>query len=163
MGISLSYSSVQKPAEIVIKAVKAEAAQINASRNWWSESFWFSDWQTHAGLLWGNTKFMPLAYFGQVDQDDNTFMACRDLLFIIAQLAKWSRAFEIDWKLDCCGQKGNIINAALDGGARSLVAVWQRSANIPPGFDSLLIEEKATRLLSKYASRSRTFVVSRVE
>ena len=163
MGISLSYWSVQQPAEPVIRTIKADVQLVNASRQWWSENISFFDWHSEEGRLVGDTQLMPLAFFEQIDRADNTFMACRDLIFIIAQLGRWSRAFQLDWKLDCCGQRGQIIGGELDQAARSLIANWRLSANVIEGVELREIEARAELLLDKYATRTRNIVFTRME
>jgi hypothetical protein len=148
MGVSLSYWSVQKPPRDVVGAIKEDADRINATRQWWSERLRFFDWKGHEGHLAGDTKLMPLAYFGQIDDDENAFMAARDVFFILAQLKIWWEKHGIDWRIDCEGQEGFIIGGELDSSAQQLVADWKQMAGISDEISDADIESKAAQILA---------------
>ena len=159
MGVSLSYWSVQKPSSEVIEAIKADAYRVNATRHWWCERLKFFDWQGYEGYLAGDTKVIPMAYFGQIEGEDNLLMAAREVFFIVGQLKRWWKQYGIDWRLDCEGQEGFIIGGQLDSGAQQLVADFRAMAEIPDEMSEAEMESKAAQILERHPSRAGTIVI----
>jgi hypothetical protein len=117
MGVSLSYWATSRVPDAVASAIKADAARVNGTRDWWCEPLCFFDWPQSGSNLAGNTKPAYALFYGgsenlvEIDHDDNQFMARRDFQFIIDQLCKWSREYGVSWQLHFAdGDLGVIEN-----------------------------------------------------
>jgi len=157
--MSLSYVSAEKVAKATKDAILAEAAAIQ--RDWWCESFVFFEAPEAKGKLAGDTKLMLLDYSGpkgkfvEVDPEDDTFMAARDVSFLVAQLAKWSKAHGVTWLVEETemGLGGKIANGKPDANAKKLVLALETMFDDEP-VDEAKAGVRAAKILKKHAGRN---------
>jgi hypothetical protein len=157
--MSLSYVSTEKVAKATKDAIVADAAAIQ--RDWWCESFVLFEDPKAKGKLTGDTKLMLLGYSGpkgkfvEVDPEDDTFMAARDVSFLVAQLAKWSRAHGITWLVEETemGLSGKIVDGKPDANAKKLVRALETMFDDEP-LDEAKAEVRASKILKKHKARN---------
>jgi len=136
MGVSLSYWATSRVPDTVASAIKAEAARVNATRDWWCEPLVFFDWPETGSNLAGDTKPLFAGLYGrpgnyvEVDHDDNQFMAGRDFQFIIDQLCNWSRDYGVSWRLSFADADLGVIE---NGRANPSAFYAGLNAGEPPG------------------------------
>jgi hypothetical protein len=133
MSVNLTYQSNMRIPDDVKARVQAAAAKLNESPGWWCEGINFFDDPLvvrggalvsvkQEGRLIGSTKmFFGGGYhaasgeYVDVEFADDKFMATRDALRIVDQLAGWSREHGLDWELSCAGETvGHITRGQSD-------------------------------------------------
>jgi hypothetical protein len=157
--MSLSYVSTGKVTKAARDAILAEASGIE--RDWWCESFVFFDDPKAKGKLVGDTKLMLLGYSGakgkyvEVDPEDDTFMAARDASFLVAQLAKWSKAHGVNWLVEETemGLPGKITDGKPDADARKLVEALETMFDDEP-LTEAKADARASKILKKHKARN---------
>src|SRR5262249_5197189 len=106
MGVAISYWTTGPVDPHTKQRIMDDADRVNASRAWCAEPICFFEWRGKEQQLSGHTKLFLLCYSStdgdliDVEPDDDTFMAARDLDFIVDQLTRWSRAHELGWELN---------------------------------------------------------------
>lgn len=158
MGVTLDYSAIQPVAPNVRAAIIAEAQRIAAGHDWWSESLNFYPGGESDGHLEGGAKIYLVGYttregaYRRVDIDEDEFMACRDTLFILRQLAGWSERFGLTWVVQCAGERVGAIDRGrwdqpLHTFVQSSCALTRFDVSDPS------CEERVKAISAKYASR----------
>ena|SRR5215813_3327107 len=149
MGVSLGYATVQPVTDDVRKLVTQAADELSRGRDWWTEPIHFFDDSERPGCLVGNSKLFRAGF----DCDDDTFLAWRDIQFIIANLAKWASSFELTW---CLSHDVHGIGTVDAKGADERVnEFFSKLADLGrhPTSDPRTIETIAEALLEKYSER----------
>jgi hypothetical protein len=159
MSVTLDYSTVQQVAPNVRQAIIADAKRVAVSHDWWCERLDFYEPDDSDGRLEGGNKIHLIGYttddggYRSVDDiDEDDFMALRDTLFVLEQLARWSERFSLTWVLECAGERvGAIDHGRWDRPLHQYVQSWFGSAQFDPSDPSC--EERARAISAKYASR----------
>ena len=97
----------------------------------------------------------PKEKFVEVDPEDDTFMAARDVAFLIAQLAKWSKTHAVSWTVEETemGLGGRIVSGKPDANAKKLVRALETMFDEEP-LDPAKAEMRASKILKKHAARN---------
>jgi hypothetical protein len=105
MGVSLSYATTRAITSDMKARFRAEAAAMNATREWGNEAMnFFDDARVH-GPMMGDTRFSPDAK-----------NAVEDAQAIVEMLARWSKQYELTWALNLGGTDiGQISSGEVPG------------------------------------------------
>lgn len=155
MSVSLSYETEEAISERTIEEVTKEAARLHNARAWMSEPICLFDLERNRYLK-GFSKFPPLSWstpdgMCEMTMEDWSFISWWDFRFIIDALARWSREYNLKWKLSCEGQEvGRISEGGMDEAAieflRQLAEMGGVSTDEPAN------EQRAAEIIRRYES-----------
>lgn len=156
MGVSLDYRTTAAVAPPIKVAIEGDARQLAPpAHGWWAEPLYFFDPGQGEGRLYGSTKIFLFGYstsdgaFMEVDPDEDSLMAYRDICFIFERLSEWSRKHGVSWEVECAGEPiGAISKGQWDIQLRDYVDSMKTSFPWPSAFD-----DQVKAISEKYASR----------
>ncbi len=153
MGISIMYTPLSPVSKEVRAAIIEDAKAVNSQHSWWAEGLWLDDSEDS---FFGATKIFLSGYtasdgsFVPTDPDDDLFMACRDIHFIINTLARWAKQYEIEWDIDMEGPAGVVTPDGPDDQLREMLSVLGDECGYEHGSEASA--ERAANLHAQWSS-----------
>ena len=150
MGASLDYVTAAPVPEATRQAI--ESALHGLEHDWWAETMTVGPDRHGVGFLLGRAKLFLIGYdtaggeSREVDPNDDSLMAWRDASFVVAQLERWSRDFDVAWELRCEGELvGKITSGAADPATGAFLAQLLAMDHSPPAAREARLREIAAR------------------
>ena len=171
MGVSLTYETTHPVLDAVRRAVEAEAESINAERQWWCEGLiFFHSPENPLGLV-GDTKLFRSDYetstgeIVELDEEDDSFMAWRDAVYITSALARWSTAHGLTWTLRVLGNTSNTNGLTsynnINGAITLDLRPWMTPAYTSnAGLQGLLDQLNTLLCAGQLSANARTTIVN---